>query len=384
MSKHVKQIGWLALTLALAACGRKAGAGDAATVVELAPGDVAAAARQTIGEAVVVTGTLAPYRTAEVRAQVPGTLVDLRVDRGSRVSAGDLMGVLQAEGIRSQAIGAKAAVAAAQANVALASKQLESSKKLHSAGAVSDFDLQAAQTQYEAAQAQLAAARAGEAAAGEAARHANVSAPFDGDVSERKANEGEAVNPGAVLFTVVDPSYLEFEGMVPAEEAAKVRAGMVVEFSVDAYTGRTFRGTVSRVEPTADAATRQVGVYVRLPNAGRAIVGGLYATGRILTGATHEGVVVPISALRGSGQDAYVWAIRGGKAVKQPVQVGQRDEARGALEVLRGVAVGETVVSAAGDLADGASVKIAAAAGVSPAEGGPAAPAAPAAGKAGR
>ncbi|HEX9107814.1 MAG TPA: efflux RND transporter periplasmic adaptor subunit, partial [Longimicrobiales bacterium] len=245
---------------------------------------------------------------------------------------------------------------------------LESSRKLRAAGAMSDFDLQAAQTGYEAAQAQLAAARAGEAAAGEAARRANVSAPIDGAVSNRQANEGEAVNPGAVLFTVVDARYLELEGRVPAEDASRVRVGMPVEFTLDAYAGRTFRGQVTRVEPTADAATRQVGVYLRLPNTDNGIVGGLYATGRVLTGKSHTGVLVPLSALRGSGQDAYVWAIRGGKAVKQTVQVGMRDEARGSVEVLSGVSAGETVVSAPGDLNEGATVRVAAPGGVSPAE----------------
>ncbi len=109
---------------------------------------------------------------------------------------------------------------------------------------------------------------------------------------------------------------------------------------------------------------------MRLPNQDRAIVGGLYATGRILTGSSHDGVVVPITAVRGAGQDAYVWAIRGGKAVKQAVKVGARDERLGSVEVLSGITAGETVVSAPGDLTDGATVKIAAPGGVGAAERG--------------
>ncbi len=379
MSKGLRQLGMLAVValaaLAPAACGRKAqGAGEAANTIALASSDVTAAARQSIAEAVVVTGTLAPYHVVQVRAQVPGVLTALRVDRGSRVSAGQVMAAIQAEGVRSQAIGAKAAVAAAQANLALANRQLESSKKLHAAGALSDFDLQAAQTGYEAAQAQLAAAQAGEAAAGEAAERANVVAPFSGDISARSVDEGEAVSVGNILMTLVDPSYLEYEGDVPVADAVRVRAGMPVELRLDAYPGRVFRGSVARVEPTADAGTRQVGVYVRLPNQDRGIVGGLYASGRILTGTSHEGVVIPITALRGAGQETYVWVIREGKAVKQAVKLGDRDERLGSVEVLEGVALGETVVSAPGDLVDGASVRIASPGGVGGAERGTAAP----------
>ncbi len=375
MTNAMSRFGILALAavaaLGPAACGRQAaGAGEGASTIALANADVTTAVRQSIADAVVVSGTLAPYHSVEVRAQVPGVLTALRVDRGSRVFAGQVMAAIEAEGVRSQAIGAKSAVAAAQAGLALAGRQLESSKKLHAAGALSDYDLQAAETGYEAAQAQLAAARAGEVAAGEAARRASVTAPFDGDISDRKVDEGEAVSVGNILMTLVDPSYLEFEGDVPVADAVRVRAGMPVELTLDAYAGKVFRASVARVEPTADATTRQVGVYVRLPNRDRAIVGGLYATGRILTGASHEGVVVPIVAVRGAGQDAYVWAIRDGRAVKQAVKVGARDERLGSAEVLSGVTAGETVVSAPGDLVDGAQVRIGSPGGVGASERG--------------
>lgn len=371
MSNHWMK--WTAVGLALAAgaCGGRAkGAEDATNTIVLAPGDVAIATRETIGEGVAVTGPLNPYHVAEVRAQVPGVLTDLRVDRGSRVSAGEVMALIQADGIRSQAASAKAGVAAAQAGLAVATRQIESSKKLYAAGAVSELDLQQAQAAYDAAQAQLAAARAGEAAASEAARRASVVAPFAGEVSVRTVNQGEAVNPGQSLLTVVDPAYLEFQGTVPVEQAAALRAGQQVEIGLDAYPGRVFRGSVARIEPTANAQTRQVGVYVRLANENRAVLGGVYASGRILTGSSHQGIVVPLAALRGAGQDSYVWAVRGNKAVKQPVKLGARDERRGWVEVLDGIQSGETVVAAAGDLADGAPVRVAPPAGVSPVERG--------------
>lgn len=374
MSKQWIKLALVALPVVLAASCKPKNVGDATNVVMLAPSDVASATQETIGEGVVVSGTLAPYHVADVRAQAPGTLVGLRVDRGSKVSAGEIMAVIQAEGIRSQAAGAKAAVAAAQAGLAVGTKNYESAKKLAAAGALSDIDLQQAKAGYEAAVAQLAAARAGEAAADEQARRANVTAPFSGDVSVRSANEGEAVNPGQAIFTVVDPSILELNGTVPVEQATGLRPGMPVEFTLDGYANRVFKGSVARVEPVASASTRQVGVYVRLPNGDGAVIGGLYAVGRIITGKDHLGTVVPLTALRGAGQDAFVWALRNGKAVKQNVTVGIRDERQGWVEVLSGVKSGETVVAAPGELTDGAVVRLAEAGGVSPRER-PAAPA---------
>src|SRR5690606_1161771 len=166
------------------------------------------------------------------------------------------------------------------------------------AGAMSEFEFRGAQAAREAAQAQLAAARAQAAGAGEQAQRATITAPIAGEVSNRQVSEGEAVNPGQPLFTVVNTEILELAGQVPVNQAAGVRVGQPVEFSLSAYPGRTFRGEVARVEPTADPATRQVGVYVRLPNPGRQLVGGQFATGRILSGGETEAVVVPATALR--------------------------------------------------------------------------------------
>lgn len=149
----------------------------------------------------ILTGTLNPYRIAEVRAQVPGLVSAIRVDRGDAVSAGKVMAVLDAQGIRSGAAGARAQVSAAQANLALAQQRYESSRKLYDAGAISQIDFQAAAAALEAARGQLAAAHAQAASASESARQATITAPFAGEVSARMVNVGEAVNPGQALFT---------------------------------------------------------------------------------------------------------------------------------------------------------------------------------------
>lgn len=355
--------GVVAVLLGLAACGGNRGAeAETATsaepVVALAPEDVATVHVDTFQTGVVVSGTLEPYRDVEVRAQVPGVVSDLRVDRGDAVHEGESLARIEAEGIRGAAESARAGVAAAKAQVALARRQLDSARKLHEAGAMSDLEYQQAQAGYEAAQAQLAAAQAQAAGAGESARRATVTAPISGEVSKRTVNEGEAVNPGQALLTIVDASQLELAGQVGVDEALDIRRGMPVVFQVAAFPGREFRGQVARVEPTADPSTRQVGVYARLPNAGRAMVGGVYATGRILTGGSHLAAVVPTGAVRGQGEEKYVFLIRDGIVVRQPVVVGGTDVAAGTSEITKGLQGGETVIVSPGEIHAGAAVQV--------------------------
>ncbi len=355
----------IALATAAAACGggtEAASAAEEPQAMVLQPGDVAVVRTDSLAGGVVLTGSLNPYRVVEVRAQVPGIVTRLGADRGDAVREGQTLAVIEAEGIRSAAAGARAQVAAAESNLALARQRAESSRTLYEQGALSSIDLQAAEAALEAARSQVAAARSQLAGATESARHATVASPLSGRVSERTVSQGEAVSPGQTLMTVVDASQLELAGQVPVGDAARVRAGQEVRFAIESYPGREFRGTVSRVEPVADALTRQVGVYLRMPNPD-GLLGGLFASGTVRTDAAATALVVPEGAIRGSAQEPYVWLVEDGRAIRRPVVTGIRDRGRGLVQVTSGLQAGQTVVSAPGDLEDRQPVTVAPAVG---------------------
>src|SRR5689334_25392035 len=121
------------------------------------------------------------------------------------------------------------------------------------------------------------------------ADRATVRSPIAGFVSERVIEEGESVSMGDELFTVVRSDVLELSGSVPVDAASQIRAGQGVVFTLSAFPGREFKGTVARIEPVADPETRQVGVYLRLPNPG-GVIGGQFATGRVLGQTTVQAV----------------------------------------------------------------------------------------------
>ena len=350
------------IAAAAAACGAskdEAAAGAPPSVV-LSAADVVPAATADIGSLVTVSGALDPADVVRVRAQVAGTIRDLQVDRGSRVSRGQVLARIEAQGVTSQAEGAKANVASAEAALAVASQRLDAAKRLFAAGATSQIDLKTAQAGYDAAVAQVAAARAVSASAGEAAARTNLRSPLDGWVSERAVESGESVKAEDPVLTVVDPRMLELKGQVGAEVAARVRVGQQVSFTLDALPGQAFKGTVARVDPVASAATRQVGVYVRLPNGAGKIVAGQFAHGRIHTGAATRAVVVPVNAVRSGGSAAYVLVVDGDVVHRRSVVTGARDEDAGVIAITSGLKAGERVVVTAGvEIADGTKVSAA-------------------------
>jgi RND family efflux transporter MFP subunit len=352
-----------ALALAAVACSKAkepaAGADSSApNAIVINPSDIATAQTQTVGSAILISGNLDPATTVVVKAQVPGTVAGVRVDRGTAVSRGEVLATIEAQGIRSQAAGAEAQVAAARAQLSVAQQRLDASKKLYDAGAISAIEYKTAQANVDAAEAQVAAARAGAAGASESAARATITAPISGIVSNRNVSGGEAVNPGNDLFTIVDASQLELHGQVGVTEAARIRVGQAVTFTLDGFASQIFRGSVARIDPTADPTTRQVGVFVRLPNPGRRIVGGQYARGRIETGGTMTATVVPDAAVVSRNADsATVYAVVGNRVSKRSVTVGPRDDATGLVPVLSGIKPGDRVLlNPSSDIGDGAVI----------------------------
>jgi multidrug efflux pump subunit AcrA (membrane-fusion protein) len=136
---------------------------------------------------------------------------------------------------------------------------------------------------------------------------------------------------------------MRLEATVPAERLRDIRISAPVRFTVSGYAGQLFAGQVERVNPTVDPTTRQVRIYVRIPNAGRALVAGLFAEGRIAS-ETRTGVVVPRSAVDARGLRPVVTLLKGGRIHRMEVELGLEDTATERVEILRGVAVGDTVV----------------------------------------
>lgn len=356
MTTSMLRLTLAALAALVAACGgddenptRDSAAGVAvAAPIVLGPQDIATASTRPIRSAIVVSGNLDPADVVQVRAQIPGTVQGVRVDRGTAVRRGAVLAVIEAAGVRSQA-------AAARAQESIARQRLDASKRLYEAGAISAIEYQSAEASYEAA-------RAASAVASESAARATITSPITGVISARFVSGGEAVSPGAQLFTVVNAAELELAGRVAVQDAARVRAGQPVTFSLDAFPNQVFRGRVARVDPTADPGTRQVGVYVRLANPGNRIVGGQYARGRIETGATQNAIVIPEAAITArSGGTAAVFVLTGNRVVRRAVTLGERDEATGLVAVVSGLQDGERVLlNPSPEIGDGTVVSIAA------------------------
>jgi len=326
--------------------------------ITVGPENIAIATSGSIMAGPTISGTLEPEREAVLRAQVQGSVLQTYADQGQAVSAGTVLARIDATGLQDAYNSARAGVVAARNSADIASKDLARNEKLLAAGAVAERDIEQSRRASIAAQAALEDANSRLATAEKQYRSTTVTSPFPGVVSERPVSPGDIVQPGTALFTVVDPSSMRLEASVPAEQLSLIRVGLPVVFTVSGYPGRDFVGHIVRVNPTADPTTRQVRIYVSIPNAGRALVGGLFATGR-MSSATKTGLVVPAGAVDQRGTSPSVVRVKGGKAEKVQIQIGLTDKTSETIEVLSGVQAGDTLLlGAAQGITPGTSVKV--------------------------
>ncbi len=328
----------------LAACdGKKPVAEAALPPINIANENITVADSATVERGPSLSGTLEPEHAAQIRAQVGGAVLAVYVDAGASVSAGQLVALIDTLALGDAARSARSQLVSAKLAADVAKRNYERSQTLHTAGAIADRDLENAHNQSVASDAMLADAQSRVTGAEKMLANASVRAPFGGVVSDRPANAGDVLQMGAPILTLVDPTVLQLEASVPADQLTTVKPGAKVEFNVTGFAGRRFTGRVARINPTVDATTRQVRLYVTVPNGDRAIVAGAFAEGRVAV-TSARALTVPIAALDTKAAVVSVKRVKNGTVESVPVTIGVRDDVAERVEITKGLQVGDSVL----------------------------------------
>ena len=248
------------------------------------------------------------------------------MDTGQPVKKGELLARIEAQSLEDNLASAVSAAKSADQALRVARREAERVEKLVAGGALAERDLEMALNQVTAAEAQLAEAQARVASARNQLGYTVIRAPMAGIVSSRKVDAGDIVTPGTDLVTIIDPSSMRLQASVPSESLGSLRVGAPVEFRVRGYPGQSFAGMIQRISPVADPVTRQVPIYVSIPDTRGQIMAGLFAEGRV-TSEGRETLVVPARAVDMNGSGAWVLRVRDG--VAERVDVPRRAARRG-------------------------------------------------------
>lgn len=365
----------------LAACNKGGEKTDKATGATserpllISPEDLHTVRNNALASGPAISGSVQPERRADLRAEVPAVVLQVLKQNGDIVRRGDLLVRLDDTAIRDSLASAEASSRAADQAFVQAERQFQRMTTLRGSGMVSTQALEDTESRRNTAQSDLAAAKARAVQAQQQLQRTEARAPFDGIVSDRKVSAGDTAQIGKELLKVIDPASMRFEGMVSADNIGEVKAGQPVSFRVNGYGEQEFLGKIRRVNPSANATTRQVEVLVDFAGEKQPKLAGLYAEGRIEAASTI-GLTVPATALVRDGDKTSIWRIKDKKLQKTAVVIGERDVRSGEFVLVSGLMQGESVIRyPAATLKDGQAVELSA----SPAATAPPPPAAPAA-----
>ncbi len=349
----------------------------------------------TVRRTVEVVGTLAAEDEVTVSSQAEGVVTRILADLGDRVSAGQALVELDREKLQYALDEQTAAHARALTrygaaddrqlpavedtpDVRKAGAELEQAKQGHDRAtelrrrqliplqALEDADttLRLKAASYDSAlqnarnlRADIDATAASMKLAERQLRDSYIRAPFDGYVQKRMVSAGELVKTQMPVMTVVRMNPLKLLADIPERMAPWVKVGQPLTLQVDAFPGRTFAATVSRISPAVTTQTRTFAFEASAPNDDAVLKPGTFARVRLETALVEQVLSVPYAAMQYRYGVYRVFVVNGDKLTAHELKTGDRVGDR--MEILDGVRLGELVaLSDVDNLTDGMKVTL--------------------------
>ena len=298
MNGRTKLLLVLAVT-SIGACSKKKN--DQAAVPTVAIG------RRDIIVTAQATGTVEPEDTVPVKSQASGLVMKMPVEIGQVVKPGDLLVQIDTRTLNNDYQRTKSAEAAAEANVTVTKAALQRANELYAQKVITADEHETAIINAANATSQLVAAQAALSTAQQNLDYATLRSQVSGTVISKTAAVGTVVSSatsnvggGSTILTVADLHHVRMQALVNETDVGNVHEGMPVSVTIDAFPGRTFAGTVEKVQPQAviQNSVTMFPVLVSLPNTDLALLPGMNGEVSIITQQRRNVIAVPNDAVR--------------------------------------------------------------------------------------
>jgi len=346
---------------------------------QIRPAAVSLAQKQSLSNAVTLSGEFRPFQEVDVHAKVAGYIRVIRVDVGDHVRQGQVMAVLEVPELKAELQGSDAAVRRSKDAVRRAKSDLQRAQSVHDAahlnfsrlkdasatrpGIIAQQELDDAEAKDKGAEAQVSADEAAQSEADNQldvavasqkqysamADYTNIIAPFNGVVTKRYADTGALVQAGTASSTqampvvrVAETDVLRLILPVPESAVPQVHLGSTVQVRVPALN-RTFEGKVARFADAVDEETRTMHTEVDVKNTNRSLVQGMYAEISLVLNHKDAALTVPLQAVVRNGSEATVLVVNAQNRLEERrIQLGLEGNDR--VEVLSGLKEGDRVL----------------------------------------
>ncbi|EIM27400.1 efflux RND transporter periplasmic adaptor subunit [Microvirga lotononidis] len=287
-------------------------------------------------------GTVRAYESITVTAKVAGIVGEIGFNEGQKVKAGDMLVQFDAAERRAEIEQTIAEAGRAEALRNEVAIKLERAQALSRTGAGTGAQVEDLTAQIKSLDGSIASARAQRKAAEARLEDLIIRAPFAGRVGTRSVSLGAYVAPGTRITSLDDLSKVRLDFAVPENLLGRLKPGQTVNATSAAYKDRTFKGSVSTIDPRVDQTTRTARLTAEFDNADEALKPGMFLSVALEVSTKDDAVVVPEEAIVSEGLRHIIYPVKDNKVERRVITIGQRQG--GKVEVVDGLKAGETIV----------------------------------------
>lgn len=303
-------------------------------------------------------GTLNPYDEVAISAEVDGIIDSIHVDEGTVVEKGTLIAAINNTDYLLEVTKAKAAMKQAEANLVNIRLEYQRKKSLHNDGLLSQQDFDSVSARLSLAESDAENTGAALSIAERRLTKTKIYSPIDGVVKNRTVSGGTFIRNGTPICTIIQVNPLKLNFSVSGKDAGMLKRGQELQFRVETFHEREFRGRLNIIYPGLDEKTRTLMAEAVVSNPDGLLKPGFFTTVKLFTGGARTSVLIPSTALLYEGETIKVFTVNNETAHEHKVKIGAKyDEMT---EVKEGLKEGDNVVIAGQqNLSEGIRVNVA-------------------------
>ena len=316
------------------------------------------AVKKQIRPYIETTGTLMADEEVMVSSEVDGIVKSIRVEEGTAVEKGTLLAEINQVDYLLDERRADAALKQAQANLANVKAEYLRKEALFKEELVTRQQFDDISTRVALAEADVSRAKAFLDTSKERLSRTKIYSPLRGMIKEKRISAGDYVRTSSPLFQIIKVDSLKLKFTVSEKDIADLKTGQEVDFTVDSFAGRSFKGKVNLLYPHLEERTRTLQAEAIVSNSDRLLKPGLFARVTIYTGASRDAVVAPLTSLMYDNSTISLFVVEGNLARARAIKTGGKYGED--VEITEGLKDNEQVVVVGqNNLSEGVKVNVA-------------------------
>jgi membrane fusion protein (multidrug efflux system) len=324
---HIKLFYFLPFLLLIGACGPEKPKMAPSKSKKLTAIEVINPTLDQPGYVLELPGELKAFEEVILYPKVKGFVKNILVDRGSKVSRGQLLAILEAPEISQQYLAAKSDENKFYEDYLYSRQSYDRLKKASTkSGAVAEIELDRARSKFRSDSAAYAAVKAKTGISAQLQQYLRITAPFDGVVTDKKVSVGALVGEGSqtALFSIAQTKNLRLTVAIPEKHAQSINKETKVSFIVANHPGKVFHSKLSRKSGVLDQQSRSITVEFDIQNSSGELGGGEYAQVKLNMRRAAPTSWLPVSSIVNAQSGTFIIKVVNNVIERIPVSLGIR------------------------------------------------------------